>query len=148
MAAKEALNGIRHQHGGPFGAIIVRKGRVIAKAHNTVLKFKDPTCHAEINAIRQAARKLKKYHLNDCSLYTTSEPCPMCFSAIHWAKIRSITYATRISDVKKLGFNELSVSTQHLKKWGKSPVKLIRSQNKACRDLLLAWKAHPAARTY
>jgi len=125
-AIKEAVKGMRAKDGGPFGAIIVCRGKIIAKAHNTVLKTRDPTAHAEINAIRIASKKLKRFDLSDCELYTSCEPCPMCFSAIHWARIPKIYYAATIADAKKAGFNELDISAEKMKKQGKSKVSIVK----------------------
>jgi len=105
-AVKEAYKGIKLGHGGPFGAVIVCKGKIISKAHNTVLSSKDPTSHAEISAIRKASKKLKRYDLSDCEIYTTGKPCPMCRGAIKWAKIQKVYYGCDYADAKDIGFNE------------------------------------------
>ena len=89
---EEALKGVRENHGGPFGAVIVKNGEIISKAHNEVIKNNDPTDHAEMMAIREASKKLERFDLSDCELYTSCEPCPMCFAAIHWAKIKKVYY--------------------------------------------------------
>ena len=107
-AIREATKGIETKEGGPFGAVIVMDGEIIAKAHNTVLFSRDPTAHAEINAIREASKKLGK-DMSECVIYATTEPCPMCFSAIHWAKIKKIIFGTMIEDVAEMGFNEMSL---------------------------------------
>jgi len=148
LSAAEGLRGIRAKHGGPFGAIIVREGKIIGRGHNRVLISNDPTQHAEITAIYQASKKLKRFDLSDCDIYSSTEPCPMCFSAIHWARIRKIVYSTTIADVKRLGFNELAISNRKLKQLGKSPVKIFKIENSACSDLLSAWKSMPNKRTY
>jgi len=124
LAIKEALFGVKHNHGGPFGAVVVCKGKVIASAHNTVLKDKDATCHAEVNVIRKASKKLKKFDLKGCEIYATCEPCPMCFSAIHWANIKKIYYGASLADSKKAGFNELDISAKEMRRNGKSKVSL------------------------
>ena len=80
-------------NGGPFGAIIVKDGKIISRAHNTVLKSKDATAHAEVNAIREASKVLNTHDLSGCILYTSAEPCPMCLSAIIWANIKEVYYA-------------------------------------------------------
>jgi tRNA(Arg) A34 adenosine deaminase TadA len=148
-AARVALKTSARGDGGPFGAVIVHKdGRVLATTSNSVLRHRDPTRHAEMNAIRRAARALNSPFLQDCDVYSTTEPCPMCFAALHWARVRSVTYATTISDVQKLGFNELAISNERMKAWGKSPLKIIRVKNDACRDLLLRWKKNPRRETY
>jgi len=122
QALRSAYEGIRKLEGGPFGAVIVHGGKAIAVSHNRVLKKKDATCHAEINAIRDASRKLKSFDLSGCVIYATNEPCPMCFSAIHWARISRVVYGTAIADVRRRGFNELSIPSRQMKKAGQSPV--------------------------
>ena len=92
--------------GGPFGACIVKDGKVIAVASNTVLFDKDPTCHAEMNAIRLACIVLDTYDLSGCELYTTGYPCPMCLSAIMWANIKKVYYGTNLSDAEEIGFRD------------------------------------------
>ena len=147
-AARQAARTMRNGHGGPFGAVIAKGDRIVAVASNTVLKSHDPTCHAEINAIRAAARRFRSPFLSGLSIYSTTEPCPMCFSAIHWARIARVFYATTIADVKRLGFNELTVSNRRLKSMGKSPVRLTRQANADCRALLTAWSALPKKKLY
>lgn len=148
QAAGAARRGMMRGWGGPFGAVIVKNGRVIATDCNQVLKQQDATCHAEITAIRAASKRLRRFSLNDCEIYSTTEPCPMCFSAIHWAQLRRVVYSTTIADVKRLGFNELTVSNRLLKRVGKSPVKIVRRANAACRVLLRDWAALSTKKTY
>jgi tRNA(Arg) A34 adenosine deaminase TadA len=126
LAIRAARAGMKRHDGGPFGACLVRNGRPLATSHNRVLRACDATCHAEINAIRAASRKLKTPFLRNTVLYSTTEPCPMCFAAIHWAQIPLVVYGTSITDVARRGFNELSIENSELKKLGKSPVKLVR----------------------
>jgi guanine deaminase len=106
LAVEEADKGLTKRDGGPFGAVIVCKGKVIAKAHNEVRKLNDPTAYAEIMAIRKASKKLKRFDLSDCELYTTCEPCPMCFAAIHWAGIKKVYYGACSKDAAKIGFDD------------------------------------------
>ena len=120
-----AKKGIAKQQ-SPFGAAIFdAKGKLIAKAYNTVLADKDVTAHAEINAIRKACYKLRKIKLEDCVLYSTTEPCPMCFSATHWAGISKIVYGTTINDAAKLGFSELKISNRKLKNLAKLKIEIF-----------------------
>ncbi len=105
-AVEEAFKGMRKNEGGPFGAVIVKDGKVIAKGHNMVLKTNDPTAHAEILAIRKASKKLKRFDLSDCEIYSSCEPCPMCFSAIHWAKIKKLYYGCTKEDAAGIGFDD------------------------------------------
>jgi len=90
--------------GGPFGAVIVRDGKIIARGWNQVLKKNDPTCHAEMVAIRKACRRLNNYNLAGCTIYVNCEPCPMCLSALYWAGIDKIYFAAHRKDAADLGF--------------------------------------------
>jgi tRNA(Arg) A34 adenosine deaminase TadA len=148
LAIKEARKNLCDICGGPFGACIVRGGKVIAVTRNTVLKA-DASCHAEINAIRLASKRLKTHDLSGCRIYSTTEPCPMCFSAIHWARIDSIIYGNNISDAKKIGFNELSISNVSMKKIGKAKIKIIRGVlRNDCNRLFREWSELPDKQLY
>ena len=105
-ALKEAYEGISKNHGGPFGTVIVKDGKIVGRGHNQVLSRNDPTCHGEIEAIRTACAALKTRSLSGCELYTTAEPCPMCLGAILWANIRKIFYGCRVSDTAEIGFRD------------------------------------------
>ena len=149
LAIQSAKAGIRRSEGGPFGAVIVCGNQRIAIAHNTVLKNQDATCHAEVNAIRLASRKLKRFDLSDCRIYSTTEPCPMCFSAIHWAWIARVIFGTSIADVQRRGFHELSIPSKKMKREGKSPVSLRAGfMKKECLALLADWDSLPHKKTY
>jgi len=146
---QSAEQGIKRSEGGPFGAAIVRGERLIAIAHNTVLKNQDATCHAEINAICMASKKLKRFDLSDCVIYSTTEPCPMCFSAIHWARIKKVIFGTSFEDVAKRGFNELYISSRKMKREGKSPVSIKAGfMKKECRALLAKWDRKEDRKVY
>lgn len=106
IAIEEAKKGIEKRDGGPFGAVIVKDGKVIATGHNEVICSHDPTAHAEMVAIRKASKVLERFDLSDCELYTTCEPCPMCFGAIHWAKIKKVYYGATRHDAKEIGFDD------------------------------------------
>lgn len=121
LAIKEAEQGIKEGHGGPFGAVIVRDGVVIGQGHNHVVVNNDPTCHGEIDAIRNACKNIGSFDLSGCDIYTTGEPCPMCLSAILWANINKIYYACTIKDNDDIGFRDeifykkLDISTEKMK---------------------------------
>ena len=106
MALNEARKGIKAGHGGPFGAVIVKDGVVVAKGHNQVIKNNDPTCHGEIMAIHKACKKLGTFDLSGCEIYTTGEPCPMCMAAILWANIEKVFYGCNILDTEEIGFRD------------------------------------------
>ena len=140
MAIAKALEGVR-KHNSPFGSCIVKNGKVVALAHNTVLTKRDATNHAEMNAIRLACKKLKAHELRGCTVYSTTEPCPMCFSAIHWAKADAIVFGTCTNDVKMLGFHELTICDVELKREGRSPLRIRGGfMKKECVELLKSWK--------
>ena len=92
--------------GGPFGAAVVKDGKLISVASNTVLRDNDPTAHAEINAIREACKKLGTYDLTGCELYATGAPCPMCLSAIIWANIKKVYYSGTPEEAAEIGFRD------------------------------------------
>ena len=92
-AIKEAHKGMREGKGGPFGAVVVKNGKIIARGCNQVTSTNDPTCHAEVDAIRKACAKLKSFELKDCVIYASCEPCPMCLGAIYWARPKALYYA-------------------------------------------------------
>ena len=106
MAIKEAQKGIALGHGGPFGSVIVKDGKVISKGHNHVVVNNDPTCHGEVDAIRRACKKLKTFDLTGCEIYTTGYPCPMCFCAILWANINKVYYGCNTTDTEIIGFRD------------------------------------------
>lgn len=110
----------------PFGACIVdADGQVLACEHNRVWQQTDPTAHAEVQSIRVACAAAGRVHLEGATIYSTTEPCPMCFSAIHWARIGRIVYAAGIPDAADFGFNELRVSNADLKRLGGLSVELV-----------------------
>ncbi len=92
--------------GGPFGAIIVKEGKIIAQGQNQVTSTNDPTAHAEIVAIREACRILETFQLSGCELYTSCEPCPMCLGAIYWARLDKVYYANTKVDAAQIGFDD------------------------------------------
>jgi len=101
-----AVKNVETGNGGPFGAVIVREGEVVAEAGNSVFTTNDPTAHAEVNAIRAACRKLAVFRLDGCTLYTSSEPCPMCLAACYWAHLDRIFYAANAEDAARAGFDD------------------------------------------
>lgn len=121
IAIDEAMQGITKNHGGPFGAVVVKDNKIIGKGHNHVVKNNDPTCHGEIDAIRNACKNLSTFDLSGCDIYTTGEPCPMCLGAILWANINKIYYGCTIKENEMIGFrdyvfyNNLSISTEKMK---------------------------------
>ncbi len=105
-AIRLSLSRMRANRGGPFGAVVVRKGKIVARGWNRVTSDNDPTAHAEISAIRAACKKLKTFQLDDCELYTSCEPCPMCLAAIYWARLKKVYYANTRRDAAKIEFDD------------------------------------------
>jgi len=148
MALDKAYEGVDKGQ-SPFGACIVKEGEVIACEHNIVLLTTDITAHGEINAIRNACKKLDNIHLTGCIIYSTCEPCPMCFTAIHWARIDKIVFGARIEDAQRFGFNELTVSNHHIRDIGGSLVELHGDfMREECVKLFEYWDNREDKRTY
>jgi guanine deaminase len=112
MAIKCADDNIRTGNGGPFGTVIVKNGEVVACTPNSVTADNDPTAHAEVNAIREACKKLKTPDLEGCVMYTSCEPCPMCASAIYWARINVVYYGNTKTDAEWAGFSDAFVTDE------------------------------------
>lgn len=106
IAIDEAREGIRYNDGGPFGAVIVKDGKVVGRGHNMVIATVDPTAHGEIEAIRDACQRLGTFDLTGCEIYTTGYPCPMCFCAILWANIEKVYYGCNTADTETIGFRD------------------------------------------
>jgi tRNA(Arg) A34 adenosine deaminase TadA len=106
MAIDLATENVRSGKGGPFGAVIVRNGEVIAAEANSVTSTNDPTAHAEVNAIRAACRSLETFQLDGCDVYTSCEPCPMCFAALYWSRCRAVFYGNTKIDAADAGFDD------------------------------------------
>ena len=125
----------------PFGCAIARGGELLVACHNVVWQTTDITAHAEVTAIREACRLTGNIFLDDCVVATTCEPCPMCMSALHWARVRTVYYGASISDAAAAGFNELSIDAASLLREGKSGVKLIQGiMAEKCQQLFQTWR--------
>jgi tRNA(Arg) A34 adenosine deaminase TadA len=105
-AIRLSIDMMRRGKGGPFGAVIVKGNRIVGRGCNQVTSSNDPTAHAEIVAIRDACHRLKTFCLDDCDLYTSCEPCPMCLSAIYWARLRKIFYGNTRQDAARIAFDD------------------------------------------
>lgn len=106
LAIELSASNIGSGHGGPFGAVVVKQGRIIGQGCNQVLKSFDPTAHAEVVAIRQACLSLQSHNLTGCEIYASCEPCPMCLAAIHWSRINKVYYAADRKDAAAIGFDD------------------------------------------
>ncbi|MCT7982077.1 nucleoside deaminase [Laspinema sp. A4] len=123
LAIAKAMEGVNNGE-DPFGSCIVKDGEVVSCEHNICTSSVDVTAHAEVHAIRAASQKLNRMDLSGCVIYSTCEPCPMCFTAAYWAKLDKIVFGTRIADACAIGFTQLNLSCQELKQFG-SNVELV-----------------------
>jgi len=105
-AIAESKRGMDNNEGGPFGAVIVKDGKIIGKGNNRVTSSNDPTAHAEVTAIRDACKRIENFELDGCEIYTSCEPCPMCLAAIYWARIDCIYYANTKQDAADIEFDD------------------------------------------
>lgn len=148
LAIEVAKRGIQCGQ-SPFGSVIVRGTEVLAITHNQVWATSDPTAHAEITCIRLCCQQNNLIDLSGCTLYSTCEPCPMCFSACHWSKLDLVIFGARIEDAAHAGFSELSISNAQLISLGKSPLKIESGfMINECKKLFDEWKSFPLARSY
>jgi guanine deaminase len=141
-AFEEAKKGIEAGDGGPFGCVIVKDGKIVARGHNEVVGSNDPTAHAEMVTIRRAAKALGDFSLAGCTLYVTGEPCPMCFSAIHWARIDRVVYCNTKADAAAIGFDDAFI-TEVILGHAPSPVTFEHHPDEACKTLFRQWYDDP-----
>jgi len=141
VAVKEAFEGLKKNDGGPFGAVIVKNGKIIAKSHNQVIKTNDPTAHAEVVALRKASARLKRFDLSDCEMYSSCEPCPMCFSAIHWAKMKKLFYGCTKEDAAKIGFDDKFIYDVIKGVSKKKQVKIMQIDREECLRPFKRWES-------
>lgn len=138
-----AVENVSSERGGPFGAVIVKDGKVIATGANQVTATNDPTAHAEITAIRNACTLLAAFELEGCDIYTSCEPCPMCLAAIYWARCRTIYYGCTAGDAAKAGFDDAFLYEEMKKPLGERTLPI----ENLCRDdaalAFAAWAESP-----
>ncbi len=148
-AMREALalaaEALTDDAGGPFGAVVVRGGRVVGRGRNRVLALRDPTAHAEVEAIRDACRSVGSHLLEDGTLYATCEPCPMCRGAILWARLARVVYAADRSDAQAAGFDDARF--EEMVERGALPHP-GRTLVASAREVMRAWAARPDRVTY
>jgi len=133
----------------PFGAAILKDGTLIAEAHNTVRADNDPTAHAEVNALRKAAKALQTYDLAGCVLVSTCEPCPMCLAATHWANVDRLRFGATIADAASAGFREMPIPAARMVAMGASRLQVESGLlTDECRALFDEWKRGGQAHAY
>ena len=126
--------------GGPFGAVIVKNDEIISKGANAVIQTNDPTAHAEVIAIRDAAKKLNSFDLTGCTIYTSCEPCPMCLGAIYWAHIDEIYFGNTKVDAKNIGFDDSFIYDEIEKTYAKRKIKTTQLMSQEALEAFMAWQ--------
>ncbi len=135
LSKKSVENG-----GGPFGAVIVKDGEIIAEASNSVTHDNDPTAHAEVNAIRQASKKLNTFDLSGAEIYTSCEPCPMCLGAIYWARLDKIYFANTKDDAKSIGFDDSFIYEEIEKPYHQRKIPTIQILREEALEAFKMWQ--------
>ena len=128
-----------NNNGGPFGCVIVKQNKIIAEGTNRVTYNNDPTAHAEIIAIRNACEKLNTFNLQECELYTSCEPCPMCLSAIYWSHIDKIYYGNSRLDASKIGFDDDFIYNELNKDLSSRKIQMKQISQKEAKKAFLDW---------
>lgn len=137
-----AMENVHTSGGGPFAAVIVKNGRIIAEGVNRVTTTNDPTAHAEVVAIREACRKLGDFQLSGCDLYTTCEPCPMCLGAIYWARPARIFYASTAADAASVGFDDAFIYEELKSSHPERRLPMSQLLRDESLEIFALWKRH------
>jgi guanine deaminase len=140
--------GMAQGHGGPFGALVVRGDQILAEGWNQVTGSHDPTAHAEVNAIRAACRALSTFSLAGCEIYSSCEPCPMCLSAIYWARLDRLYFAATRTDAAEIGFDDAFLYTELTLDPAQRRLPSVHALRDRARQVMLPWKQMPSDRRY
>jgi guanine deaminase len=147
-AIELSLENVRSGRGGPFGAVVVKDGNVVAEAANQVTATNDPTAHAEVLAIRQACQKLGIFELKGCDLYTSCEPCPMCLGAIYWARIDKVYFGNLAADAAKVGFDDSAIYAEITQPHAEREIPMIQTMREEALAAFRAWEENPGKILY
>ncbi len=148
MAIELAENNVTSEHGGPFGAVIVKDGMVVARSANKVVPYNDPTAHAEVLAIRLACQELNTFDLSGCEIYASCEPCPMCLGAIYWARIDKIHYANTKADAADIGFDDAFIYEELDKPMDKRKLPIIQLMRDEAMNAFKLWSEFEGRKEY
>jgi guanine deaminase len=135
-----SLENVRSGRGGPFGAVVVKDGEIIAEGMNCVTNMNDPTAHAEMVAIREACRKLQSFELPDCEIYSSCEPCPMCLGAIYWARPARVYFANSAADAAQAGFDDAFIYQELRVPHAERKIPMIQLKNNNALDAFRTWR--------
>lgn len=147
-AVRLSREGMRKGKGGPFGAVVVRDGKVVGRGCNEVISGNDPSAHAEIQAIRDACGRLKTYDLGGCELYTSCEPCPMCLSAAYWARVDRIVFANTRREAAGIGFGDAFIYEELGKPLRGRALSITRLKDPSAAKVFRAWAEKPDKKHY
>jgi tRNA(Arg) A34 adenosine deaminase TadA len=147
-AIRLSLDNVVSGQGGPFGAVIVQKGSIIAEGVNRVTAQNDPTAHAEVTAIRAACAKLGTFELQDCEIYTSCEPCPMCLGAIYWARLGHIYFGNLAADASKIGFDDSFIYREFSKPFPHRKIPMSQLMHEEALKAFRAWQENPNKTSY
>ena len=142
-AIRLSLQKMRCNDGGPFGAVVVRWGKIVGRGWNQVTSTNDPTAHAEVMAIREACRRLQTFRLDDCELYASCEPCPMCLAAGYWARMGKIFYANTRRDAAKIGFDDDFLYRELARPILRRKIFMKQLLHREALEVFAEWKAKP-----
>src|SRR5579862_3933177 len=142
-AIQLSLDNVLRGKGGPFGAVIVQNGKILAEGVNRVTAIHDPTAHAEVVAIREACATLRTFELTNCEIYTSCEPCPMCLGAIYWARLARIYFGNIAADASKIGFDDSFIYQEFKKPFAERSIPMIQMMREEALAGFRAWQGKP-----
>lgn len=142
-ACRLAEESVRDGRGGPFGCVVVRRGEIVGRGQNRVTSAQDPTAHAEVVAIREACRELGTFKLDECELYTSCEPCPMCLAAIYWARLKAVHYGNTRGDAAAIGFDDEFLYGQIALPIGRRSLPMTQLLREEAQRAFRAWEEKP-----
>jgi guanine deaminase len=142
-AIQLSLDNVLRDQGGPFGAVVVKNGTIVAEGVNRVTATPDPTAHAEVVAIRQACARLGVFELKDCELYSSCEPCPMCLGAIYWARLARVYFANFAADASEVGFDDSFIHRQMVQPLERRAIPMVQMMREQALAAFRAWQERP-----
>ena len=147
-AIQLSIDNVHSGRGGPFGAVVVKDGAIVAEAANQVTSTNDPTAHAEVVAIREACKKLGAFDLEGCEIYTSCEPCPMCLGAIYWARIDRVYFGNLATDAAKVGFDDSAIYAEITQPRAEREIPMIQMMREEALVAFREWEQHPGRIRY
>lgn len=147
-AIQLSIENARASRGGPFGAVVVRAGKIVAEGVNCVTSTNDPTAHAEVIAIREACKKLQLFELKGCEIYSSSEPCPMCLGAIYWARLDRVYFGNAAADASKAGFDDSLIYLEISRLHSQRKIPMIQLMRDQALEAFRVWEQQPNKLSY